>query len=82
SRAQQNLCILPTPKVKHNFQTRRPKIAVCISGQMRNFECHAPNVMESIVNPLKADVFIHTWKRQFNRELDHISVKRNLPLEI
>ena len=38
------------------------KIALCISGQMRTFrECYK-NLNKNIINKLKPDIFIHTWK--------------------
>ena len=36
-------------------------IAVCISGQMRSDRYTYKSILENVVNPLNADVFIHTW---------------------
>lgn len=37
------------------------RVAVCISGQMRSFrECY-PDIYKYIIEPNKADVFLHTW---------------------
>jgi len=38
------------------------KIAICLSGIDRCFNETAPFLMENMVKPLNADVFIHTWK--------------------
>ena len=37
------------------------RVALCISGQMRTFRTCGPLVVQHIVKPLNADVFIHTW---------------------
>ena len=37
------------------------RVAVCISGQMRGFEQAAPSLVERVIRPLGADVFVHTW---------------------
>lgn len=39
----------------------KPKVALCISGQMRTFEACFPNLTKYIIDPLKTDIFIHTW---------------------
>ena len=37
------------------------RVAVCLSGQMRSFrECY-PDIYQYIIEPNKADVFLHTW---------------------
>ena len=36
------------------------RVALCIAGQMRGFEGAAPSILKNIVEPLNADVFIHT----------------------
>ena len=41
--------------------THSPKIAVCISGMYRNHQSALESIKKNIVDPLNADVFIHTW---------------------
>ena len=55
------------------------KVAVCISGQMRGFEKAAPSLIENIIRPLEADVFIHTWSEIGSSVNEH---KRKLPSPI
>lgn len=50
------------PKISSSI--RMPKVALCISGQLRAFEENCSHIQKSIVAPLKADVFIHTWDQQ------------------
>lgn len=38
-----------------------PKIAVCISGLYRNHHSALESIQKNIVEPLNADVFIHSW---------------------
>lgn len=52
---------IPPPKLKKNS---KPKVAICISGQLRNFDSNSKNIWRSLVRPLNADVFIHTWDTQ------------------
>ena len=35
------------------------KVAVCLSGQLREFE--NSNILNKVINPNSADVFLHTW---------------------
>lgn len=37
------------------------KIAVCISGQLRDYYNYIDNVFEKVINKYNADVFLHTW---------------------
>lgn len=39
------------------------KFAVLISGQFRGYEQALPSVIEKLIEPLNADVFIHSWKQ-------------------
>jgi hypothetical protein len=46
------------------------KVAVCISGHLRSFEHCAESLRNSIADPLRADVYVHTWDA-----LDNITTK-------
>lgn len=37
------------------------KVAVCVSGMYRNHERALISIKENLIDPLEADVFIHTW---------------------
>jgi hypothetical protein len=37
------------------------KIAVCMSGHIRNLELHFSNFQTNIMQPYKPDIFLHTW---------------------
>jgi hypothetical protein len=39
------------------------KVALCLSGHFRNFELTHNSLINNIIKPLKADVFIHTWNK-------------------
>lgn len=39
------------------------KVAICLSGHFRNYELTSNSLMEYVVKPLNADVFIHTWDK-------------------
>lgn len=41
--------------------SKKIKVAVCISGMYRNHAESLQSIKEKIVEPLDADVFIHTW---------------------
>lgn len=55
------------------------RVALCIAGQMRGFEEAAPSILKNIVEPLNADVFIHTWSEIGNSINEH---RRTLPMPI
>lgn len=60
---------------------RSPKIAICVSGQMRNFEGPA-EFIEKEFSGLDADIFVSTWSRRGVRgahALQHAQLKRLLP---
>lgn len=40
------------------------KVAVCISGQMRNFESRLDLLRSNLLEKYDCDVFIHTWKER------------------
>lgn len=43
--------------------TSIPRVAICISGQMRGFDKNWPN-LKMLADRLNADLFIHTWDKQ------------------
>lgn len=43
------------------FSNKELKIAVCLSGHLRDYETNLSNIEKFLVKPLNADVFIHTW---------------------
>jgi hypothetical protein len=42
------------------------RVAVCISGQMRTYKFAYESLMEHVVLPLQADVFVDTWSKSGN----------------
>lgn len=56
------------------------KVAVCISGHMRNVEKAFPNIYQNVILPNEADVFIHSWYDEEKLEFDGIGRMRNLNL--
>lgn len=38
------------------------KIAVCVSGQFRNHSESLKSIRENLIDPLNADVFVHSWE--------------------
>ena len=38
-----------------------PRVALCLSGQLRGFRVAGPTIRKHIIEPLKADVFLHVW---------------------
>jgi hypothetical protein len=37
------------------------KIAICLSGHLRDYNINLPSIEKFLAKPLKADVFLHTW---------------------
>lgn len=37
------------------------RVALCLSGHLRSYELTSESIQEFIIQPLSADVFIHTW---------------------
>lgn len=61
------------------------KVAVCISGQMRDYKSCASSLLDELIRPLNADVYIHTWKNSGIKStgLENIShAKRVLPISL
>ncbi len=46
------------------------KFAVQISGELRHAKAHHHILMDRIINPLKADVFCHTWTNPKSTRVD------------
>ncbi|QCO55511.1 tetratricopeptide repeat protein [Pseudorhodobacter turbinis] len=53
------------------------RVALCIAGQMRGYEKAAPSVLKNLIEPLDADVFIHTWSDIGSSINEH---RRTLPV--
>ncbi len=47
-----------------NSVNHSPKVAICISGMCRNDLSGLESIYKHLTNPLKADVFMHTWDMQ------------------
>jgi hypothetical protein len=45
----------------NSFQ--KPKVALCISGQLRSFKEGSPSIVKYIIDEYRPDVFIHTWDK-------------------
>ena len=43
------------------FSSKKYKVAICLSGHVRNYAKNLPSINDFLVKPLGADVFIHTW---------------------
>lgn len=46
---------------KDFFSRKDKKVAICLSGHLRNYQENLSTINKFIVKPLGADVFIHTW---------------------
>lgn len=44
------------------------RVALCLSGQMRNFEDYYQSLFDKIINVYNTDVFLHTWKVKSSKE--------------
>lgn len=42
----------------------KPRIAVCISGEMRSFERAFRSIKQHLIDPYEPDIFIHTWSHR------------------
>jgi hypothetical protein len=51
------------------------KVALCLSGQVRNWLACYPLIEEKIITPYNADVFIHTWSKSENYNIPHCNVE-------
>lgn len=54
-----------TPKIVFDkTNNKKPRVAVCISGMCRNdYRHNLKNFKTFIIDPLDADVFVHTWDK-------------------
>jgi len=55
------------------------RVAICIAGQMRGYEQAFPSVKKYLIDPLGADVFVHTWNEIGSSVNEH---KRLLPMPL
>lgn len=61
---------------------KKPKIAICISGQLRSFEKNWETIYERLVQPYNADVFISTWDEQVHGTDEIRALHRTLGKEL
>ena len=55
--------IEPTVRANKKIdQSKKLKVALCISGQLRGYKDAYETVKESLIKELNPDVFVHTWK--------------------
>ena len=47
------------------------KVALCLSGQTRNWVASAHTIKKNIIDPLNADVFFHTWSIRGEKIYDY-----------
>lgn len=52
------------------------KVAVCLSGQLRTFEKTWGNIMDNVIIPNNADVFIHSWYDECNMSQHGMDLNR------
>lgn len=48
-------------------KSKKPKVALCISGQLREYTSVHESTIKFIANEYDADIFIHTWDNSGNR---------------
>jgi hypothetical protein len=64
------------PKTQLNY-----KIAVLISGGLRNFRVTQPWINKFLIEPLNADVFVHGWQTNEGYDSDVESVRKYLNIK-
>lgn len=61
---------------------RTPKVALCVSGQLRSFSSNWPSIKSNFVTSLSADLFFHTWDKQSMTPPRFARLNRFLPDEV
>lgn len=56
------------PEFHHIMKGRKPKIAVCISGQLRGYEAAWPTIKSGLFFDADIDVFLHVWEKIGRKE--------------
>lgn len=51
-------------KINNLKSKTKSKVAVCVSGLYRNHNNSLESIKKNIIDPLNADVFIHTWDKK------------------
>lgn len=51
-------------KLEMYSEDRKPRVAICISGMFKSDMTNLDSIISTLIKPLEADVFIHTWDRQ------------------
>lgn len=46
---------------RKQLQKRQPRVAICVSGIFRNGDVASKGLVKNLIEPLNADVFVHTW---------------------
>lgn len=58
----------------------RPKVAICISGQMRGYQSAYPTWQEALqLDDIEASVFVSTWRGVGNKDLTSAHMDRHFP---
>jgi len=52
----------PKPRTPASVKTR-PRVALCLSGQMRGYQSAAPTLTHLGLDGCDTEIFVHTWKR-------------------
>ncbi|WP_269913359.1 hypothetical protein [Acinetobacter sp. HY1485] len=50
--------------INHLKSKSKYKVAICISGLYRNHENALKSIKDNLIDPLDADVFVHTWDQK------------------
>ena len=56
--------------VEELVKNKQLKVALCLSGFVRNYHKVYPTILNNIVNVLNADVFFHTWDNHGYQKID------------
>lgn len=60
----------------------KPRVALCISGQLRGHKNAFSSMRKQIVEPLNADVFVHTWSKTGTGRTEGKKLHRFIPYSI